>query len=484
MSSSAHKFPLRCAGALATLAAWLLASPALALQPTPAQPGAAPPAASGQAAPAPAPAPASAPAPAPASPASAPAPTTPPDAAAAPAADAAPTFLERMPSSAFPPDKLRGLHGGSLWSSFTDLQWPYYPKTGIGVSGYAWIDSGYEHIARGNPSEQGTKYWLQQGRFVLRVTPTWSDGNYFVQAQAELVANKDQSQAQPFSADTDDIWIKAGQWKKWDVQLGRYEGWEVYHFGMGLDLYTLERNGATDASGGFTVPQIYGVTYAFYRPAGVGQAALHLYPFDFFRFELGTQFGNELGSNTLAVRPVGVLDFGPPPTQMGTTTRLRFKLGAEYKNLTDQTENAKDFTNERGVGGSVQVIVDPLFEAGVNGAYGMVDHNATDGTVDEAGSFTTFSVGGFANARIVEDLMAGAGFDYTYLEDIHFDQATGRNQRFKHTQTFVALQYVIAKQLYVKLIGAYAKGDFEPNFGGPIFSNEMLSGRLRVQYLF
>jgi hypothetical protein len=345
-----------------------------------------------------------------------------------------------------------------------------------------WIDSGYEHIARGSPTEQGTKYWLQQGRLVLRVSPTWSDGTYFIQGQAEIVANKDQSQSQPNIVDADDVWIKAGKWKSWDVQFGRYQGWEVYHFGMGLDLYTLERNGATDTQ--YSVPSIYGVTYAFYRPAGVGQGALHLYPTDFFRMELGTQFGNEFGENTLAVRPVGILDFGPKPGQTGTTVRLRIKAGGEYKNLSGQADAAKDYTNERGGGGAAQLIVDPLFECGVNGAYGMVDHVAQDGTVDETGSYTTYSVGGFANVRIRGDLMAGAGYNYTRLEDIHHDPMLGRDDIFGHTQTFVAVQYIVAKQLFVKVVGAYANGNFEPNFGSPVFKNEMLSARLRLQYLF
>jgi hypothetical protein len=352
------------------------------------------------------------------------------------------------------------------------MQWPYYPKTGIGVSGYVWIDSGYEDIKRGDPAEKGIKYWLEQGRLLLRVTPTWSDGNYFVQGQAELVANKDQSQAQPIIADTDDIWIKAGQWKKWDLQFGRFEAWEVYHFGMGLDLYTLERNGATDTV--YTVPEIYGVTYAFYRPAGVGAQAIHIYPTDYLRFELGTRFGNEFGSNTLGARPVAVLDLG----------WLKAKAAGEYVKLTQQNYGAPGEATQRGLGGGISIVADPYFEFGVNGAYGLVDLVSPDGTVSPTGSYTTYSGGGFANVRIVEDLLAGAGVDFTYLEDIHYDPALGRNQRFRHTQTFVALQYLVAKQLFVKVVGAYAKGEFAPTFGGVIFNNEMYSARLRLQYLF
>ena len=50
------------------------------------------------------------------------------------------------------------------------------------------------------------KFWLQQGRAVLRVTPTYSSGLFFLQAQVELVGNKDQSASPPL-ATTDDLWV-------------------------------------------------------------------------------------------------------------------------------------------------------------------------------------------------------------------------------------------------------------------------------------
>ncbi|HMI86066.1 MAG TPA: hypothetical protein VK550_18345, partial [Polyangiaceae bacterium] len=266
-------------------------------------------------------------------------PTAPPEPPAPPAASRPPPLapeppgsaslgpIERLPVSAYPEPRTRGLRGGSLWMTFHGLQWPYYRQTGIGLSGYAWIDTGYEKIDRGHPTQQGITYWLQQGRFLFRVTPTYTQGNYFVQGQAEFVANKEQSTPASVT-DADDVWIRAGRWNTWDVQLGRYEAWEIYHFGMGLDLNTLERRGAFDELRG--APEIYGVTYAFYRPPGVGQAALHLYPTDFLRFELGTQIGNEFGSNAFAARPVGIFDIG----------WLKLKGGVEYKRLTDQKEGA------------------------------------------------------------------------------------------------------------------------------------------------
>jgi hypothetical protein len=380
--------------------------------------------------------------------------------------------LELLPASAYPGPKVRGIPDGSLAGTFHGLQWPYLPKTGIGVSGSAWIDSGYEHIERGSPTEQSIDYWLQQGRVLLRVTPTYSDGKFFVQGQAELVANKDQSLRQPDVADTDDLWIRVGSWKRWDVQLGRFEGWEVYHFGMGLDLNTLERQGASSTA--YSAPEIYGVTYAFYRPAGVGQAALHLYPSDTFRVELGTQLGNEFGSNTLAARPVGVFDLG----------WLKIKAGGEYKQLTDQNEGAQGKTTKRGAGGAVQLVLAPRLELGVNGAVGLVDRISQDGTFDEKGSNTTWSFGGFLNATVVDDVVVGFGVNYTYLEDLHMDPAIGRVQKFNHWQSFGALQYVVAKRLFVKAVVAYAESDFAPNFGAPVFENTMLSGRLRLLYVF
>jgi len=379
--------------------------------------------------------------------------------------------IELMPSSAYPEPRIRGIPHGSLWMTFHGLQWPYYPKTGIGIAGYAWVDSGYETIERGNPNERGIDYWLQQGRVLVRVTPTYSNGEYFVQGQAELVANKDQSLRQPDVADTDDLWIKVGRWNLWDLQLGRYEGWEVYHLGMGLDLNTLERQGAVDEA--FSAPPIYGVTYAYYRPASVGQAALHLYPTDFFRVELGTQFGNEFGANTLAARPVGVVDFG----------WLKIKAGAEYKVLSDQKEGAMGETKSRGAGGAVQFVLPPV-EFGVNGAYGLSDRTAADGTFDAKGSNTTYSVGAFANAQVIGKLLVGGGVNRTYLEDLHYDPMLDRVEQFEHLQVFGAAQYLFGDRLYLKAVLAWANADFAPNFGGAVFENSMRSGRVRLLYLF
>ncbi len=395
--------------------------------------------------------------------------------------------VERLPPSAFPAPRVRGIKGGSLWSTFHGLQWPYYPKTGIGISGSVWVDTAYRSLSPGEPlggsmgnqtlKTKSTEY-LQQGRLVLRATPTWSDGTYFVQGQGEFVGSRLDSTTTSIIWSADDLWIKAGKWNAFDVQVGRYEAWEVYHFGMGLDLYTFERLGA---NAGPYVPQIYGVTYAFYRPDSVGQAAIHVYPTDWLRFELGSQYGSESiqgaggGLNTLAVRPVAVVDLG----------WIKAKAGAEYRDLTGSQEGQKNEVVQRGAGGALQFVFDPYVEFGVNAAFGHQEQRSQDGTISATGTFDTFSVGAFANARVVENLLVGGGVDYTYLEDTNSQMNVARHDNFDHWQTFGAVQYRLFDQLFIKAILAYAVADLNPlPMVDVLYKNESVSGRLRLQYLF
>ena len=80
---------------------------------------------------------------------------------------------------------IRGLYGSSLWLDMQGFQWPYYPRIGVGISGYGWIDTDYKRTRIGDPGQSDhTTKLFEQGRFALRVTPTYSNGTWFVQAQA------------------------------------------------------------------------------------------------------------------------------------------------------------------------------------------------------------------------------------------------------------------------------------------------------------
>ena len=416
-------------------------------------------------------------------------PAPPPEAAKAETAPSQPQPvgpIERLPSGAYPEWKTRGLYGGSLWMTFHGMPWPYYPQTGIGLSGYAWVDTGYEQVDRGisTGESQEIKYLLQQGRGVVRVTPAYTRGAWYVQGQVEVVGNKDQTQSQSNGGgivDIDDLWIRTGHWKSWDVTLGRFEGFEVYHFGMGLDLNTLERRGAYDDVR--PLPDVTGILYGQLRPPNIGNVAFHVYPGSALRIELLGQVGNEAGLNSVGGRPAVVFDMG----------MVKLKGAAVARYQSSQANTYHEVRKIYGATGAIQFVFDPIVEFGLNFDYGYIDHwkpTATNpaqsmGDYDPAGSTTTKSFGGFANFRVMTDLLAGVGANFINEDDAYPDAVTRIPGNFKHIQAFGALQYLINRQLFVKVVGAYARGHIaQSNTTVPAWDNSMGSARIRFLYLF
>jgi hypothetical protein len=134
---------------------------------------------------------------------------------------------------------------------------------------------------------------------------------------------------------------------------------------------------------------------------------------------------------------------------------------------------------------ALQLVFAPYIEAGANFAYGSVKHylptsvtnpNATLGDFDSTGSVTDLDSGGFVNARLAEGLVVGAGVNYNQETD---EQAGA----FTHLQSFGAVQVQLLDTLFLKLVGAYAKGHIAPG-GVPAWDNTMTSGRVRLLYLF
>ncbi|HET9959805.1 MAG TPA: hypothetical protein VFQ61_35170 [Polyangiaceae bacterium] len=399
--------------------------------------------------------------------------------------------VARLPAEAYPNTPIRGIVGGSLWLTFHGLQWPYspfvtkQPVTQLGLSGYVWLDTGYRTLDSSAPNGVDSKTWFQQGRFVLRATPTYSKADYFVQGQAELVGNKDPSQPYPGAISVDDVWLKAGRWNAYDVQVGRFEAWELYHLGMGMDQYTLERRGAYSEYNSRPA-ELYGVSFAYYRPSSLGNLAVHLYPTQYLRFELLGQAGNSLpqfGStppsgpesrqNMLAGRAAGVLDLGI----------LKVKAGGEYLKSWPAVTTTQQDATAKGFGGSVQVVLDPHVEFGGNLAYNIIDARDATGNVDQAGSTDTYSFGGFANGRVIENLLVGVGVNYTTTADIKYD-ATNQVGMFSHLQGFGAVQYLLLDQLFLKAVVSYASANQAPGLPLAEYTDKMLGGRVRAMYLF
>ena len=458
----------------------------------------------------------------------APVPPAPPEEETLPSFAPPPTqYVEHVGPSTYP-GASRGLYGGSLWiePSFHGLQWPHMTKTGLGLSGSVWVDSSYQSITSESPSVMNSTRYLQQARAVLRVTPTYVSGRFFIQAQVEAVASGCQGTGTAFtcddkgkatSIDTDDLWVRVGQWNIWDLKAGRFEGWEVYHTGMGLDINTLERRGALLSTGqalpDYSPPDYYGVNFIHDRPKGfgVGYLALHGYPTSYLRMEVLAELGTDnvsgtavsgtdnsnIGDNYLGTRPVAILDLG----------WVKFKAGYEYEkrtrnvqyNNTDpaygpvgKTSYKYNYTKQ-GYGGAVQFVLEPYAEFGANIAQGSQVYIGDDGTHDPKQNYTWTTVGGFANIRVgslarlhlLDDLLVGGGLHWTTRYDTY---RSGDNPAdyAGHMQAFGAIQYLLARQLFIKAVMAYSRADFQPSgaTGDAVFSNEMWSVRLRLMYLY
>lgn len=395
--------------------------------------------------------------------------------------------IERLPPAAYPEPRVRGVVGGSLWLNMHGLQWPYMPGqqpgvagTRIGFSGYGWVDTSYRDVDSGLPDDDPSlKEWRQQSRFLLRATPTHNaDGGWFVQGQGEIVLNGQAPTRTEEDIVADDLYVRIGKWNLFDITAGRFQGWEVYHLGMGLDLFTVERDGALTDNNDNRPVDFYGLTYFWDRPNGPGRVAAHYYPTDYLRFELLGQVGSS-GLNVLGVRPVGILDVG----------LVKVKLGAEYGNETARQQSAvsRDRVERRGVAGSVQLVLEPRLEAGAAFAHALVDTWNAQGTFDPGRSTTTTSYGGFASLRVIDPVILGAGGTYTQENNLNLD-VTGRlNDERSHLQLFGAAQYALWNQLFLKLVVAHANAHFNPLSETPPIvevRNKSLSARLRLFYLF
>jgi hypothetical protein len=446
----------------------------------------------------------------------------------APAAQPVIPFIEEMGPATFP-GRSRGLPGGSLWlePSFHGLQWPQNTRTGIAYSGMFWIDSGYATIVRdrsGTPAYPDSRTLFQQGRGLLRVTPAYVSGSFFIQGQIELAGNLCRASSSGLAANpqpntvcqsagtfsTDDLWIRFGQWNLWDVKVGSFEAWEVYHLGMGMEPYTLERLGAgmfgvdSTTSPRLEAPSLYALNYMHDRPAdglAVGYVAGHAYVTDYLRFELLAKLGNDNYRTDKATGDTAFSYYGGRPTAILDLGWLKLKVGAEYhkrKAMTQIIDNAtlakKDSPEERtnkGVGASVQFVFAPYIEFGLNAAVGQQEHVNEFGnappydTLMLGDSWTTRSMGGFANLRLADGWLAGVGANWTEQLDKWKAPDSTANDYTSHLQGFAAFQYLLAGQLYIKAVFGYAKADFQPSSGNdPVWKNQMVSGRVRLMYLY
>ena len=224
----------------------------------------------------------------------------------------------------------------------------------------------------------------------------------------------------------DDLWIRVGQRNLWDVKVGRFEGWEIYHLGMGLDSYTLERMGArmVGADSPATSPRL-DAPRGLRREPPAGTDPPTAWPW-------ATPPCTRTSSKTCASSLLGKLGtdklhegqfHGRHPLHLSRrplSRDLRHRLvqaqgrrripeaHPQYAGRGRQTAQKKDSVEELvqwGAGGSAQFVIDPIVEFGVSAAYGNQSYTDATGNVFEsaetlAKSYTTMSVGGFAQREV------------------------------------------------------------------------------------
>lgn len=411
--------------------------------------------------------------------------------------------VERLPGSAYPAPKTRGIVGGSLWLTMHGLQWPYMPEIAgkpaarLGLSGSVWSDLSYAFIDAGFTQDGDQKRLVVQSRGVLRATPTYStSAGWFGQGQAELVALGDQlfNSTTGVVGFTDDLWVRAGKWEVFDITAGRFQGWEIAnHYGMGLDLNTLEREGANIQASSIHPKPAYGLTYFWDRADGrLGSYAIHLYspavgslPPNLLRVELLGQFGSGvIGFNAVQTnfRPSAILDLG----------FLKLKGGVEFGKAVpqDQRRDVTKAENSRnGFGAALQLVFDPHIEGGVAYAKGFEDvFAALTGERDDIASNTVTGISGFVNGRIYGPLILGVGALYSRWENLAIDERPGSPHMGEHDfdkqlQAFGAVQYSFWDTFYLKFVGSYAKYEHQDRMSMP-FENKLVGGRLRGMVLF
>ena len=394
-----------------------------------------------------------------------------------------PLALEILPGTAYPSQPIPGIRGGSLALSINHLQWPYMPKYEgepdfrLGFSGSSWVDTSQRDVKAGQLNEPDQREFRMQGRLTFRVTGVYNPKDeWFLMTNTEFVANTEQNNSSTNYVDVDDAYIRGGRWKWGDITVGRLQGFEVYHFGMGLDLNTYERLGA--ASFSKTPVQPYAVDDLWDRGVNNGAIALHWYYPEWLRFEMLTRMGVSGQGTLIGLRPAAVIDFG--------FVKGRFGYERGFAKSLFIGNDAR--VDTKGIGGSLQAVLDPWVELGGGYARRVQDAFDQDGGVRAAATHTTKTYGGFLNARpYVENVLVGIGYHHTNFENFNID-SFDEPEHTTHQQMFAAVQYLLWDRFYIKYVFSYAKAEIEErNDSDPTddgFVNESLGHRLRFMLLY
>ena len=81
------------------------------------------------------------------------------------------------------------------------------------------------------------------------------------------------------------------------------------------------------------------------------------------------------------------------------------------------------------------------------------------------------------------DMLIGGGDNFASFANLH-QNTNGQHDQATNSQYFVALQYLVGHQLFVKVVGGYAKTHYDFSFSTMPYDDDMFSVRVRLMYLY
>lgn len=363
--------------------------------------------------------------------------------------------------------------------SKSTMQWHGGLETDATYAGYS--DGGVD-----NP----LGYYDMRGRFVVGPTLQHrfgADGTWFVAARGEMVAWVRERGS--YQVNADDVYGQVGKKGLFDLKVGRFQAWRVYHKGAGFDLYTIEDQGACGSlstscslESGIFGPHTYEVNFNYYREAA-GKAAVHIYPTPWAGIEVLGLMGNADGPNQLGARAAALVHF----------PYVRGSAAIEYRGTRPPREpdascpKCGNVSNNIGFGGGLELTIKPV-AVGVNYAQGKeTRYTNTTGFLDTDASNTRTSLGGYAeldvgSLAIDRSLILGFGLNRTEV----LDQVDNFDQHYQGAA--YALFPLGFNDAAVKLVVSQATWDIQTTTGmgmaKALPTNTMRAARVRFTYPF
>lgn len=341
------------------------------------------------------------------------------------------------------------------------LAMPQVLGVDLRFSGYFWADTGFMGRTNAQPGQYDQSAAYLQGRFVLGVGLSREFGDWYGAARAEFLGLVNEFARSQYEPHTLDAFVRLGHRRWFDVQVGRFLAWEVYHRGQGIEFWTAEEAGAL---GG---PSLYWLELTRGYRNESGQAAVHFYPWQFLKFEVAGVYGQENNQNNFGVRPVAHL----------TLAGLQVLGGYEYLTLMPQTKADKVRSTSQGYAVRAQYTVRDTVTFGANFAQAFVESVDIQGLVDSEKSLTKFTVGGFVDVDFWKNSI-GLGYHRT-------NQLNRQQETTSHDQAFVS--YLVRfpiRGLSAKAVYGFARAHIQDVDTGTAWDNYVHSFRVRLSYEF